>query len=65
MVWVRNDLDAEQLPIESPDMTAALLRLLDRLLNIPCLRAGGYIEGGSGVVRHAAAGHHRDQAKRR
>ncbi|KAK4081420.1 hypothetical protein Purlil1_11681 [Purpureocillium lilacinum] len=30
MLWARNDLDAEQLPTESPDMTAALLRLPDQ-----------------------------------
>lgn len=32
MMWIRNDLEAEQVPIESPDMTAALLRLPERLV---------------------------------
>lgn len=30
MLWIRNDLEAEQVPIESPDMTAALIRLPER-----------------------------------
>jgi hypothetical protein len=30
MLWVNKDVEAEQIPIESPDMTAALLRLPDR-----------------------------------
>ncbi|KAJ6437636.1 endonuclease/exonuclease/phosphatase [Purpureocillium lavendulum] len=41
MLWARNDLDAEQLSIESPDMTAALLRLPDRLI----LMFSVYVQG--------------------
>jgi hypothetical protein len=30
MLWVNKDVEAEQVPIGSPDMTAAVLRLPDR-----------------------------------
>jgi hypothetical protein len=30
MLWIRKDLDSEQIPIQSPDLTAALLHLTDR-----------------------------------
>ncbi|KAL2024729.1 hypothetical protein VTK56DRAFT_6930 [Thermocarpiscus australiensis] len=30
MLWVNKDVEAEQIPIQSPDMTAAILRLPDR-----------------------------------
>jgi hypothetical protein len=30
MLWIRKDLDGEQIPIQSLDITAALLRLTDR-----------------------------------
>jgi hypothetical protein len=30
MLWIRKDLDSEQIPIQSPDITAALLHLTDR-----------------------------------
>ena len=30
MLWVNKDVEAEQVPIRSPDITAAILRLPDR-----------------------------------
>ena len=30
MLWIRSDLEARQIPVESPDITAAILRLPDR-----------------------------------
>jgi hypothetical protein len=30
MLWIRKDLDSEQIPIQSPDITAVLLHLTDR-----------------------------------
>jgi hypothetical protein len=30
MLWIRRDLEARQIPVESPDITAAILRLPDR-----------------------------------
>ena len=41
MLWIRNDIEAEQVPIGSPDMTAALIRLPERLL----LVASVYVQG--------------------
>ncbi|KAJ3487744.1 hypothetical protein NLG97_g6342 [Lecanicillium saksenae] len=42
MLWVRKDLEAEQVPIESPDLTAVLVRLPDRHI----LFVSVYVEGG-------------------
>jgi ribonuclease HI len=41
MLWVRKDLEAEQVPIQSPDITAAVIRLPDRLV----LAASVYVPG--------------------
>ncbi|KGQ02586.1 Retrovirus-related Pol polyprotein from type-1 retrotransposable element R1 [Beauveria bassiana D1-5] len=41
MLWIANDLDAEQVPIESSDMTAALVRISDRVLLVVSV----YVEG--------------------
>jgi hypothetical protein len=30
MLWIRREIEAEQVPVQSPDLTAAVLRLLDR-----------------------------------
>src|ERR1700712_3042453 len=30
MLWIRRDIEAEQVPVQSPDLTAAILRLPDR-----------------------------------
>jgi hypothetical protein len=32
MLWIRKDIKAEQVAVQSPDLTAAVLRLLDRLI---------------------------------
>ncbi|RYP13221.1 hypothetical protein DL766_009878 [Monosporascus sp. MC13-8B] len=42
MLWVNKDAEAEQVPIQSPDMTAAVVRLPDRLILI----ASVYVPGG-------------------
>ncbi|OAQ61371.1 reverse transcriptase [Purpureocillium lilacinum] len=41
MLWVRNDLEADQVTIESPDMTAALIRLPERQVLVFSV----YVEG--------------------
>nr|AEB91360.1 unknown [Verticillium dahliae VdLs.17] len=41
MLWVRKDLEAEQVRIESPDMTAALLRLPGKLVLVVSV----YVQG--------------------
>lgn len=42
MLWVRKDVEVEQVPIESPDLTAAIIRLPERLI----FMASVYVEGG-------------------
>jgi hypothetical protein len=42
LLWVRKDVEAEQVPIESPDLTAAVIRLPERLI----FMASVYVEGG-------------------
>ncbi|XP_024085711.1 uncharacterized protein LOC106673500, partial [Cimex lectularius] len=42
MLWVRKDVEAEQVPIGSPDLTAAVVRLPERLI----FMASVYVEGG-------------------
>ena len=32
MLWIRKDIEAEQVPVQSADLTAAVLRLPDRLV---------------------------------
>lgn len=41
MLWIRKDLEAEQVPIQSSDLTAAVLRLPERLVLIVSV----YVEG--------------------
>lgn len=41
MLWVNKDVEAEQVPIESPDLTAAVIRLPERLI----FMASVYVEG--------------------
>ena len=41
MLWVNKDVEAEQIPIESPDITAAIVRLPDRLIFV----ASVYVPG--------------------
>ena len=42
MLWINKDIEAEQVPIESPDLTAAVIRLPERLI----FMASVYVEGG-------------------
>jgi hypothetical protein len=42
MLWVRKDVEAEQVPIKSPDLTAVVIRLPERLI----FMASVYVEGG-------------------
>ena len=42
MLWVNKEVEAEQVPIQSPDITAAVIRLPDRLV----LVASVYVPGG-------------------
>jgi hypothetical protein len=41
MLWIRKDIEAEQMPIQSPDLTAAVLRLPDRAMLVVSV----YVEG--------------------
>uniref|UniRef100_A0A093ULR6 Retrovirus-related Pol polyprotein from type-1 retrotransposable element R1 n=1 Tax=Talaromyces marneffei PM1 TaxID=1077442 RepID=A0A093ULR6_TALMA len=41
MLWVRSDIDAEQIPVASSDLTAAILQLLDRAVLVVSV----YVEG--------------------
>jgi exonuclease III len=43
MLWVRSDIEVEQIPEPSADLTAARIRLLDRVV----LMVSVYVEGGS------------------
>ncbi|KAJ5766661.1 uncharacterized protein N7511_004277 [Penicillium nucicola] len=43
MLWVNKEVEAEQVPVESPDLTAALIRLPERLI----FMASVYVEGGN------------------
>jgi hypothetical protein len=41
MHWIRKDIEAEQIPVQSSDLTAAVLRLLGRSI----LAVSVYVEG--------------------
>lgn len=41
MLWIRKDIEAEQVPVQSCDLTAAVLRLTDRAV----LTVSVYVEG--------------------
>lgn len=41
MLWINKDVEAEQVAIDSPDITAAIIRLLERLV----LVASVYVPG--------------------
>jgi Endonuclease-reverse transcriptase len=43
MLWVRSDIDAEQIPVPSADLTAAVLQLPDRAVMVVSV----YVEGNS------------------
>jgi hypothetical protein len=48
MLWVNKDVEAEQVPIDSPDLTAAVIRLPGRLI----FMASVYVEGGDAQALH-------------
>ena len=41
MLWIRSDIEAEQIPVASPDLTAAILKLPDRAVLVVSV----YVEG--------------------
>lgn len=43
MLWINNDVEAEQVSIESPDLTAAAIRLLVFMVSV-------YVEGGDAAA---------------
>jgi hypothetical protein len=47
MLWVKKAVEAEQVPIESPDIIAAIIRLPDRLV----LAASVYVPGDVQALR--------------
>jgi hypothetical protein len=53
MLWINRDVDAEQVRIESPDLTAAVIRLPERLVFI----ASVYVEGGVASALSDACDH--------
>jgi hypothetical protein len=46
MLWVNKDVEAEQVPIESPDLAAAVIRLPERLIFMALV----YVEGGDAAA---------------
>ena len=53
MLWVNNDVHAEQVRIESPDLAAAVIRLPERRILI----ASVYVEGGDAAALNDACDH--------
>jgi hypothetical protein len=53
MLWVNKETEAEQVAIESPDLTAAVVRLPGRLI----FMASVYVEGGDASVLDCACDH--------
>lgn len=53
MLWINKDVEAEQVSIESPDLTAAVIRLPERLILI----ASVYVEGGDAQALRDACNH--------
>lgn len=53
MLWINRDVEAEQVRIESPDLTAAVIRLPERLVFI----ASVYVEGGVASALSDACDH--------
>jgi hypothetical protein len=53
MLWVNKDTEAEQVAIESPDLTAAVVRLPGRLI----FMASVYVEGGDASALDCACDH--------
>lgn len=55
MLWVNKDVEAEQVQIESPDLTAAVIRLPERRI----LMASVYVEGGNAAALNDTCDHPR------
>lgn len=53
MLWVNKEVEAEQVPIESPDLTAAVIRLPERLI----FTASVYVEGGDAQALRDTCNH--------
>lgn len=53
MLWVNKDIEAEQVAIESPDLTAAVIRLPERRI----FMASVYVEGGDASALDDACDH--------
>ncbi|KAI7978758.1 hypothetical protein EIK77_001188, partial [Talaromyces pinophilus] len=53
MLWVNKDVEAEQVPIESPDLTAAVIRLPERWI----FMASVYVEGGDAQALRDTCNH--------
>ncbi|KZL63634.1 reverse transcriptase [Colletotrichum tofieldiae] len=51
LLWVNNDVEAEQIPVTSPDITAAVVRLPDRRL--PASSVGVYAGAETGNAQQA------------
>ncbi|KAJ5500659.1 hypothetical protein N7453_009710 [Penicillium expansum] len=56
MLWVNKEVEAEQVPVGSPDITAAVIRLPERLI----LMASVYVEGGNVLALEDACNRLRD-----
>ncbi|KAJ6090904.1 hypothetical protein N7499_003618 [Penicillium canescens] len=53
MLWINRDIEAEQVAIESPDLTAAVIRLPERLI----FMASVYVQGGDTSALDGACDH--------
>lgn len=60
MLWINKEVEAEQVPIESPDLTAAVIRLPERLI----FMASIYVEGGDASALDDACDHLRKAVAR-
>jgi hypothetical protein len=60
MLWIDKEVEAEQVPIESPDLTAAVIRLPERLI----FMASVYVEGGDASALDDACDHLRKAVAR-
>ncbi|KAJ5253215.1 hypothetical protein N7489_003625 [Penicillium chrysogenum] len=50
MLWVNKDIEAEQVAIESPDLTAAVIRLPERLIFMASVKAVAKVRRDTGAV---------------
>ncbi|KAJ5152544.1 hypothetical protein N7492_009824 [Penicillium capsulatum] len=50
MLWINKDIEAEQVPIESPDLTAAVIRLPERLIFMASVYAITNVRRDAGTV---------------